>query len=142
MAVNKTQTQVLHDNKKAGETLTECAARLSLLDETLSEATKRLIDTDGVANPTPITISFHNVEAKKMTIKWSKQLELGVDSYLVSVSEDGTPIHGSPFKRSGTRRVKPLKGLTASTEYEVTVSAIDDDGDVIIEATDTHTTKE
>lgn len=74
----------------------------------------------GFENPTA-----SNVSATGFTVNWVAPTGGdSVDNYIVSVSQSGTPIAGSPFTMAGSTLQKVVSGLVASTEYHFQVSAV------------------
>ncbi len=53
-----------------------------------------------------------------------------VDNYEVKVTAAGVDVTGSPFTMAGTTLSKTVSGLTASTDYVVTVKAINTAGEL------------
>ena len=132
----KTMTQVLADDAQAGETLTEVIKRNQQPGETLTETQHRMQETGGGTTP-PVTApptGFADPTASVITATGFKITWVAptggdaVTNYEVSVKAGSTPITGSPFTMAGTTLSKTVSGLTASTDYTVSVKAINGDG--------------
>jgi len=78
-----------------------------------------VVQPTGMGMPT-----VSNVTATGAKVSWAAPTGgSAVDNYIVSVSQGGTNITGSPFTMSGSTLTKTLSGLTADTEYKVVVTA-------------------
>ena len=136
-----TMTQLLHDNRQAGETLSEVAHRLANDDETLTQAQHRIINDDGTVDIDTIVVTFENVTASGMKVVWTGQSDVDVGNYKVTVVENGVgAITGSPFTMAGSTLSKTLSGLSASTQYDVNVEALDQFGGSITDTDNSQST--
>ena len=130
MAKKLTLTEALAENRLEGETLSQCAHRLRYEGETMTDAAHRMQGEDGeglslpVFNDPVVAINITDVAAR---ITWDAA-DGQVDNYQVDVAILGTPIANSPFTMAGGTLGKSLSGLTASTQYEVDVTAINENG--------------
>ena len=130
MATKLTLTQAIAENRLEGETLSECQHRLRYEGETMTDATHRMQGEDGEGLSLPVfndPVVVINVTDTAGRITWEKA-DGQVDAYSVAVAILGTPIANSPFTMAGGTLGKSLSGLTASTNYEVDVTAINENG--------------
>ena len=125
-----TLTQAIAENRLEGETLTECQHRLRYEAETMTDASKRMQGENGEGLSLPIfkdPVTVVNITDTSARIEWLPA-DGQVDAYSVAVGILGTPITGSPFTMAGGTLRKSLSGLTAATQYEVDVIAINENG--------------
>ena len=125
-----TLTQAIAENRLEGETLTECQHRLRYEAETMTDASKRMQGENGEGLSLPVfndPVVATNITDAGARIEWL-QADGQVDNYEVAVAILGTPIANSPFTMAGGTLRKSLSGLTAATQYEVDVIAINENG--------------
>ncbi|RLA73558.1 MAG: hypothetical protein DRG30_06170 [Epsilonproteobacteria bacterium] len=123
-----TMTSVIHDNKLPTETLTEYTHRTKNIEDSLSGETHNILadttiqyemDTPIVSNATDNTLLVHWLDSGAWDV---------VNNYIVYVTNDDTPIAGSPFVMSENTFKKKLTGLTPETEYAIVVEAKNSNG--------------
>ena len=123
MAKCKTLTQGIADERKPGETLTECIHRLQKAGQTMTEAEKDVAcktTPPPVTKPKPVT---NLLEEKAVTTDvhlnfgWSPSAGKGI-KYTVSVTPAVTG-----YPKDVVQSDAGFSGLTAATEYTVSVKA-------------------
>jgi len=130
-----TLTQAIHDNRLPGETMTQCLHRLRDVDETMTHEAYDLANstTPPAHTPAPPTgfskPTSSGITATGAKISWKAPTGGDpVTGYSVSVKTGGTAITGSPFGIAAGTLNKVLNGLTATTAYDVIVTATNADG--------------
>jgi len=125
-----TLTQAIAENRLEGESMTECQHRLRYETETMTNASHRMLGEDGEGLSVPVfndPVVASSITDTTARISW-EPADGQVDAYSVAVSILATPITGSPFTMAGGTLKKALSGLTAETNYEVTVTALNENG--------------
>ena len=121
-----TLTQAIHKNQKPNETMTQCLARLRDPDETMThEARDLAIIADGggpvippvVTKPSkPTGVTAGTPTADSIAFTWAKTPK--ADKYTVNVAPAVTG-----YPKDVTTEAAALTGLTAATEYTLSVKA-------------------
>jgi len=121
-----TLTQAIHKNQKPNETMTQCLARLRDPDETMThEARDLAIIADGggpvvppvVTKPSkPTGVTASTPAADSIVFTWAVTAK--ADKYTVNVTPTVTG-----YPKDVTTETAALTGLTAATEYTLSVKA-------------------
>ncbi len=126
-----TLTEAIHENQLKGETMTQCLHRLRTPEETMTECEHKMTGIDGEGTSVPVfvepirTSGITDTSAKLIWLAADGQ----VDNYRVNVTLSDVDISGSPFTMAGGTLKKVVSGLTPSTLYEFTVTAINENGE-------------
>jgi len=121
----KTTTQAIHDNQQSGETMTACLHRLRDPNETMTHEARDLVEAaNHPSNPNPplpkpakpTGLTESGVTKTEIKLDWAQTANAA--KYTVGI----TPaITGYPKDVSVTNET--FTGLTAATEYTITVKA-------------------
>ncbi len=131
---NATMTSGVHAIRYDDETMTAAIHRTKDTDETLSEQMHDLeqtITNDALPSGTFNAATESAQTDTTATITWvAPAAGDAVTTYSVVVEDTGVGITGSPFVLNGDVLSLDLTGLTASTEYDTEVTALNGAGSV------------